>query len=670
MQEKELILFIGEWDKINGVKVLEHYPTQIPNFDLEHLAWKIFLFFENFYLSEESKKYKKTIFQLPIKEKGKFGSVLIDTLPSERSRDKKVPYIIALLLPEYFPREQIKDFDNQLKLLNQKFRKERTLHLNDYFDKIFNKFSLKQKVIESEIFLNPDYSGQEALTDFKKGLRLFSENAYKISYMIIKKSYLQFKKENSVKLILEATYFIATILTKLKRFNVAMDYYDELRQLAKKLKHRKYYEISIFMSAFCAYKINDYSLALNLYKELEKYDLEFIDVFDMFYFYGRVLRLLNKYNKSIQKFSKCIENIEHSNISDKKRKKLAKVYFELGHSSYLSISEKMLKRGSKTKYASELKQVINTYKKANDILEEFNDYSTLIISLQMIGNFYEYLGKRLEAITFYRKAIKYTEENNDVMSRMKLFDLIINNLMDLGKDQQLVKEIDQMLYEIKTYAFLNLSTVAKYHTKLGKSYVRLDHFKEGLSEFLIALNIYERFDYPKQEVLEILKNIISIYSKKNDLKYLSYYKQKLDEYQQKVVEYEEKRSKLRIFELVKDIWILKDGGEEIFSYAPESKSNPQLLSGFLSATLNFSFEMTSEQLNAIKLGFDQYLLYGEPQKPYIIVGRASINQSEKQIRNILKRIFDKFGDTYGSILETNTYEHSTFTGFIETLKNL
>ena len=670
MLKKEIILFIGEWDKLGGVKILEHHPNIILDFDLEQLAWKIFLFFENFYLSDESKEYKRTLFQLPIKEKDKYASVLIDSFHSDENHDDIKPYIIALLLPDYFPIEQIKGFNEELQSLNQKFRKDRTLQLNEYFNKIYAKFNLKQKLQDPEIIINSDYTEQEALQDFKKGLNFFSNKAYKLSYYVIKKSYLKFKKENNIKLLLDSTYFLATILSKLNKFNVALDYFKELESLAKKLKHQKYYENALFMSAFCAYKIKDYERALELFDKLDSFNLEFINLFDMYFLYGTLLRILKNYSKSIEIFNKAIESIDIDGIENTTRKNLAKVYFESGNSYFFYTTDQMLSNSEETIYQNDLKKTIEFYEEANEILLEINDYSNLIISNQIIGNIYENIAKNSKAINFYRKAIKYTKENNDVLSRMQLFDLIINNLMILDRKRQLIKEIDEMLYKIKTYAFLDLSTVARYHSKLGKVYINLGYMKEGLSEFLIALNIYNEFEYPKEESLRLLKNIMEIYSNTQDSNYLEYYKEKYNEYQQKLNKFEKEQTKLHALNIIKDIWIFTIEGKEIFSYAPESSSNPQLLSGFLTALRNFSFEMASEQLNAIKLGFDQYLLYGENNKSYIIVGRASINHSEKTIRNLLQTIFSSFSDNFDSIIKNEEYHKNTFTSFTDILLKL
>ncbi len=670
MLEEELVLFIGEWDKMRSVKILEHHPNIIFDYDLEQLAWKIFLFFENFYMSEESKKYKKTLFQLPIKEKDKFASVLIDAFHSGESIGDIKPYIIVILLPDYFPSDQIKDFDDELQLLNQQFRKNRTLELKNYFERIYSKFNLKQKLQDSEIILDTDYTENEALEDFKKGLKLFSNKAYKISYFIIKKSYLKFKNENNIRLLLDSTYFLATILSKLNKFNIAIDYFKELEILAKKLDHQKYYEKASFMTAFCAYKMKYYDLALKIYEKLDSSNLEFINRFDLYFLYGRLLRLLKKYSKAIKIFNKAIENIEIEGVDKKKKNKLAKLYFEMGHSYFFNTTEKMLSNFSGTIYENDLKKIIDYYEKANEFLLELNDYTNLIISHQIIGNLYEKMGDPTMAIIYYRKAIRYTEENNDVLSRMKLFDLVINDLMILGKQYQLIKEIDEILYKIKTYAFMDLPTIARYHTKLGELYFKMGYMKECLSEFLIALNIYNELENPREEGLKLLKNIIKVYSKINEVNFLEYYKEKYKEYLQKLDIFEKEQTKLHVLNTIKDIWIFTTQGEELFSYAPESSSDPQLLSGFLTALRNFSFEMASEQLNAIKLGFDQYLIYGKVDKKYIIVGRASVNHSEKTIRYLLKKIFRSFEENFGSIIESEEYDQNSFGKFIDILVNL
>lgn len=669
MPEPDLILFIAKWDRISGIRITDQYPEKSYGIDLEHLAWKIFFFFENFYLSDDSNNFESIIFQLPIREKGKIIRVLIDSLPAKGDQDKFRPYLIAILLPDYFPEDQIGDFDEEIRLLNEKFRKTGSIQLHNYMDKIYNKFNVTQTLQGAEISLDEAYTHQKALKDFKKGLRIFSEDAYKISYMIIKKSYLEFKRENNLKLLLEATYFIATILNKLNKYREALDYYRELAKLARTLEHQKYYEKALFMTAFCSLKIEHNSLALNFFEKLASSDLKTINLFDFYFLYGKTLRVVEKYEKSTEVLTRAIETVDTLNSSNENKKNLASAYFELAHSYFFITTEKILHHPEEEDYTFEFQRIIDSYEKANKLLEQFNDYPHLIISNQIIGNIYEKMEKRSKAITFYRKAIEYTKENNDVLSRMRLFDLIINNFMKLGKKMQVIKEIDEILFKIKTYAFLNLPQIARYHIKLGKVYSELGRVKEALSEFLIALNIYEGLDKPREEHLELLDNLISIYSQTNQLKYKEYYIDKREKLQQKVADLEMNQSEKPLFELIKDLWILTSQGELIFSHAPEYKSNSQLLSGFLSATMNFSLEMTSSRLNTIKLGFDQFHLYGESNSPYIVIGRASINHSRALILKRLKVVFRKFDEKYGSIVESENYTPDRFTDFINILNN-
>jgi len=665
--EPDLLLFIGKWDKIDGIRILDHYPDKISGIDLEHLAWKIFFFFENFYLSDDSNDFKRVILQLPIKEKNKISRVLIDSFSAKRDNDTFNPYLIAILLPDYFPQDQIGEFDEEMNLLNKELRKTGSIHLHNYMDKIYNKFNETQTLQEAEILLDEGYTPQEALRDFKKGLKIFSEDAYKISYMIIKKSYLEFKRENNLKLLLETTYFIATILNKLGKYREALDYYKELEDLANNLAHQKYYETGLFMAAFCALKIEHHSLALKFFEQLASFDLMTIAPFDFYFLYGKTLRVVKKYEKSTEILTKAIETVEPLDVSDKRTKNLAAAYFELAHSYFFITAEKLLNPPQGQDYTIEFQRIIDTYKKANKLLKQFSDYPNLIISNQIIGNMYEKMEKRTKAIAFYRKAIEYTTKNNDVLSRMRLFDLIINNLMNLGKKIQVVKEIDEILFKIKTYAFLNLPQIAKYHVKLGKVYTDLDRRKEALSEFLIALNIYEGLNQPREEHLELLDNLITLYSQTDQLKYKEYYMNKRKKVQQAVRNLEHTQSETPLFELIKDLWIMTSEGEVIFSHAPESKSNSQLLSGFLSATMNFSFEMTSARLNTIKLGFDQFYLYAESNSTFIVIGRASVNHTGALIRKKLKDVFRKFNEMFSPIIESKKYTPDSFSDFINIL---
>ena len=90
----------------------------------------------------------------------------------------------------------------------------------------------------------------DALLDFKKGLELFSKRLYEQSYFSIKKAHIKFKSESRVNLTLETNFFLGSILSHLNKFKPAINYFRQLEELSRQLKHQKYFETSIFMQAF------------------------------------------------------------------------------------------------------------------------------------------------------------------------------------------------------------------------------------------------------------------------------------------------------------------------------------------------------------------------------------------------------------------------------------
>jgi hypothetical protein len=231
-----------------------------------------------------------------------------------------------------------------------------------------------------------------------------------------------------------------------------------------------------------------------------------------------------------------------------------------------------------------------------------------------------------------------------------------------------------MLSKTIAYAYLDLYTISNFHRYLGEALFKIGgKDKDALSELLISINIYNKFENPVLDSLETLKTILKIYERSNDAeknKYIDFYTDQYQHIVTKIQNMKEKKARaLNLLEEVKEFWIFTLDGKQLYSFSPETQYNPELFGGFLSALQNFSFELASKNLNSITIGLDQYVIFRE-DNPFYVLGRSNYKTSLYNIEKILKIIYDDFWKMYQRFLEDPEVDISKFSQFFEKFKEL
>ena len=665
---KDPVLYVALWDEELGVKVISSRPGST-NLDLNVITTQILIAFQNFFYNEEKNIINRTLFKIPISNIIRKARIFVDSLDKE---GKIKPLLVVLILPDYVSDKILENFDDIILNIGEEYLDSGTTSLDGKYEKICEDLMLQQKVQDSEIIIEESYTQQDALLDFKKGIEVFSKQNFEQAYYLLKKVHVKFSTENNMKLTLETTFFLSTALSQLKKYDAARSYYEELEKLADKLQHQKYKETSIFMQGFCAYKTEEYSDALKKFLILESTETQFINKFQFYYLYGRVLRLKGQNQNSILILKKALDFGVNLNQSTDIKEQRARLLLELGHVNY-NTAVMVLKAGriDQDSLDSFLKETMSYYNESIKIWEELENINNLMYSHQLVGNLYEILNEFTNAIESYEKALNYAELSNDVMSRLKIFNLIVEMREKLGMHEIIIKEIDEMLAKVRPYAMLDLFTISSYHTKLGKALITTGRKKEALSELLIALNIYNKFETPVQEGLNTLQQIIDVYKEGNEEKYIKYYSDQYEDLKEKIEKLNQQKEKqLKALDVVREFWIFMNEGVEAFSHAPESKLDPLLFGGFISAMQSFSFELTSEHLKVISIGVDKYTFYREEDMPFFIICRTPLKSPDDKIENILKMLFQEFWKQHEEELKNFDGEVSQFEDFFDVVKEL
>ncbi len=674
MPNNNLSAFIAIWDEQFGAKIEDYYPKSI-KLDFEQMTMQIFIAFQNFYYTEKEKDKKikpsRSLVKLPFKSINRRSSIFLDSFEKSGEIGQTQPFIVVFLFPEYFSDEELEYFDNLIYKVGIEYIDLRYSPLKKHFNQINELFLLKEKAQDADIKIDENYSNNDALLDLKKGIIQFSKKVYEQAYFFLKKAHLKFKAENKIQLLLETSFFLGSILSQLKKIKIAREYFEQLEFLSNQLQHQKYYETAIFMEGFCSFKLENYEDALNQFKKLELIETQFINKFQFFYLYGRILRLMEQPAKAIDALLKAKDFSYQMDDSDDFKEKRARLLLELGHTSY-NMAVEMIKLGKidQDELNSYLHNTMDFYEESIKIWTELNNFKSLISTYQLIGNIYGLFNKFIESLVYYRKALKYTESTNDILSRMQIFNLIIQTLTRLEMHEIIIKEIDGMLSKIIAYAYIDLYTIAGFHRQLGVSLRKLGNKKEALSELLIAMNIYNKFDKPVEDILKVLQEIIEIYKESGEDKYIKYYENLFNIMEEKLKKME--LGKLLTYGIlgdVKEFWIIYNDGRGLFTFDPETSVDPDLFGSFMFALLNFSKDLTSKQLKSMSMGFDQFTFYKDKNKPFFIIGRSNIRSLSIKINLVLKNLSGEFWNFYEQDLADFSGEKK-FSDFMEKLEKL
>ena len=669
---KDPIIFISSWNKDLGIKVEHFYPKSM-NLDLEQIAMQIFIAYQNFFSIEKDEEINRSIFEIPIKNIIRKAKVLIDSIESERNNEK-IPFIVVILFPDYILNEVLQKFNLIMENVAKWFLKTDDTPLSDEYDKIYELLLSEQRLKDSEIVIDENYTLNLSILDFKKGIEAFSKKKYQQAYVLLRKACLKFKNENNINLVLDSLFFIATALSELKKFTMAQEYYEELESLARSLNHQKYLETALFMEGFCAYKIEDYEFAIQKFTALEKLEKEHVNIFQFYFLYGRILRLTGQNELSLEKFQLALDIRKKLEQTDKDLEKIAQLLVEMGHLYYQMVIE-IIKKGDIKQISqnSLLRKAVNYYDDSIIIWKKIENIDRLLIVYLLIGNIYDILNEPDSAIQNYNNSLKYAEISNDVFFRMQIYNQLIQQYQKTEQYKVLIKLLDQVLSNLRAYAFVDLQTISNYHLQLGKSLVKIGKKKEALSEFLIALNIYNQFEHPIGQGLDALQEIINIYKQEGQEKYFNYYMKQYSELQAKIQEYEAKQElhlEFRILNIVKELWFFTIEGVELLSIAPESKMNPQLFGGFISALQALSTELSSEKIRSVTIGSSNFFIYTENNAPIFIIGRSSLLSDENLIERVLKTLYQEFIKEFHPYLENYDGDNSRFPSFLDSIEKM
>ncbi len=625
----DFILFFALWDEESGPEILDFRPeTSI--LDLESLANSIFATFQYFW-SKPDEQYKRTETIIPVANINRKAQVVLDVVFNRKVRGGFQPFIVVLLVPDYFSDEKLVIFESTISKIAKDYVNEQKVLIKEGYEEIEGIYTREQEVEETSFEVSDLYSYTAAVEDFRAGVQLFQTRNFDDAYVLLNKALTKFERENHKNLIMEALYLIASLFAQQKKFTKAERYFLRLELLAEELEHQKYRELSVFMSGFCAYKNLRYIEAIQQFSKIELFKKQFINEFQYHTMYGRALEKLQDYEESIKKLKFALRIIETQQKTAALKSQQAQITYELGLVYYkLAIARsKNLGINKQDQFREILDEAIEYFNQSGKIWKDIGDNKQLISISSLIGDIYEYLGEDDKFFEYYNQAYKNAEKSEDVASQVKLLKRIIQKQDLLGMYEENVVSIRTILELLENYTLFDLHTVALLHKHLGISLVKTDQAEEGLSELEAAYNILTGFKNPVDDELQVLNRIIILYTKFGNNEKIEYYSQKREDVSAKLKEQEAKRTKKEAkLAVLKDIWIFsKTIGVELFSYSVETKVETDLLGGFMTAIQALSHEIAYKNIDSMIFGDERFTIYQEENRDFYILARSSAKVS-------------------------------------------
>ena len=651
-ENSEISSFIALWDEQIGPEIVDFYP-QVTIGDLEKLAVQIFTVYQFFWDTPES-PYQRTSFVLPIALNKKV-KVLFDVIPNAEVRGGLQPFIVVLIAPDYLSDEDLNEFNEIILKITQRFSRKEEITLKTYYPELFNLFKSKKSVLEKEVELSKFYSYTAAMEDFQAGIKLFQTKNLEKAYELLRKVLLKFEQEQHKHLIVEVLYVIASIFTQQKKYKTANEYFKRLQNLAEDINHDKYNEISLFMQGFCEYKNENFISAKNKFEKIDVIKSKFINKLQFHTIYGRVLENLEKFEESAKQYQEALKITEKMGKSELEQKQNAQILYELGINQYRLAVEILKKHGfeKQEKFEVVLREAVDNFTNSIQILKNLNDYDVIAQIYQFIGDIFEFLEKDLEALENYEEAFKYAQTGNKPNKQVVLLKKVVQKLVKSNKYEDAVIKIKDFLSKINNFKFIDLYTVSNLRYLLANSLIALDKKREALNELLNAHQILKSFKFRTQEELNVLNQIVKIYSEMGNGDKVLYYNDEINNVS-KVLKEASFLSQPKIFRPMgdlKEIWIFHAvAGVEIFNYALESKIDNDLMGGFLTALRQFSLEISQKQFNDMIIGDDYFIMYQEEGFDFYILGRAPSKVSREVIKKILSTIYRRFWKEYSKYI--------------------
>ncbi|TFF90488.1 MAG: hypothetical protein EU548_02745 [Promethearchaeota archaeon] len=528
---------------------------------------------------------------------------------------------------------------------------------------------------QPDVVLDENYSYTAAIDDFRAGVELFQTHQYSEAYILLKKALLKFEKEQHPNLIMEAKYLIGTLLAQQNRYQDSMNYFLGVQQLSTQTDHPKYQEISTFMIGFCAYKTEAYQEALNELSKLELSKKEYINQLQYLTIYGRVWAKLGKLDEAIKKLEDALffQSVQEKDETKSRLLQQGQVNYELGILYYKKGIETLQTQGRQEmdSFQENLSHALDYLDEAKSIWEKAEDFERILNAFKLIGNILASSGKIEQAVENYTRALQLAEKMDNLAEIFHIFKKNLSLRVELERNQDIVVTLQNFLTTYGTTPFMDNFSKAHFYSQLGEAFSALGEKKEGLDYFLKAFEIFNVYPDMTSEILEVLHNIIKIYTKLGKSAQVSKFSEILEKKIQEL-ESQTPRAPEREKSLghLKEIWIFSTIGVLLFAHSPISDVDDDLLGGFITALQTLSQEVADKEIDSLIFGENRFSIYQEENRDFYILARSDLKTSENLVNKSLEMLYRRFWKEYSEIIKDFRGDVRPFEGFLKIIQSI
>ncbi len=521
--------FIALWDETIGPMVIGKTPDPAVIPHIEEIAVNIFMTFQTVFGVSNDVQFSHSIMTLPLKAQDLMARVLLEVVPNKEVRAGLQPFIVVALIPGEMLEETIKTFDPILERIAKSYKEQGNKDLYSYQNDLQNAYHVAQQVDDLGVQLEAGYGLQDAIAGFKTAIGLIQNKQWKGAYPILKQAMMKFEQERQIKLTIEASYMLGTLLVQLKKFEPALQHFQKMMDLAR--EEPKYQELFKFMLAFCYFKLDNHAKAFEELKSIPIADSKFVNMVQYYSMLAHVELKLEKYEEAVKDFQTCIEQLSKVPSSPAVEIQMAQLYYELGLTQYNFASKKIRTSLSahpeKQDSSTILTEAAENFSKAAQIWDANSDYSQAISTYELLANIYRILNQPEAELEVLILALDKANSIKSELQKIRITKRIVQIQERLGKQQDSIKYLQDLQASIQDNTLVDLITASKTHLDTGKTLFAIKRFDDASKELVIALNSYRRLKTRQKEELDVLKLLVDLYAAKREPDKVNYYTDQL-----------------------------------------------------------------------------------------------------------------------------------------------
>lgn len=666
----DVLVFLVLWDEDYGPqKIAAHPPSSL---DIDNLGAFIFTTFQYFWDSPE-KAFEKANFTLPLETHARKMRVLIQTIPNPKVRGGLQPYAVAVVLPDHLPDAQLPGFDPILIEISANYARTKEVSLPSFEKRLQNFFQQIQEIPVPPV-PPTTYPFSAAVEDFQAGVRTYKEGTVASALPLILKSLGRFEADANTKLVMEATYLLASFFTQLKQYNAARSYFRRLKPLAQTLSHNAYRDVAMYMEAFCAYKLEDYYGAVPLLSGVHLEANKSVNPLQYRAIYGFTLSKLGRTSEALEQLREALE-LSQTTGKDTPAvtQQRTQILFEMAKINYNEGIWQAERTGFQKleTYQQFLTQSLAFCDEALKLWDSLKDFSSLFTGYQVAASLLSALSRPQESIQMYENALELFEDHKLKANLLPLFDKLVQLRTRLGLHQENAKAIRKFLARASSYTFLDILSLASYQEMAGDAFANGGALAEASKEYLHALDTYQQLKQPPLEMVSLLNKMIRHFEGLSDLSRVAILRSQLRELQTAARNPAPAGIVAPSLGNVKEFWIFHtETGLLLYGMVKETRVDADLLGGFLTALQEFSLNLSRQRLDTMVIGRDQFVFHYETGRECYILSRAPARLPNAQVKSVLLKIYNRFWREYSKFLTKFSGDTSPFENFGKILATL